>query len=442
MKSNNTITIFEQRKDTDKLINKVVLFLFIISVSMASWHSTWMEVIIIGVPAVIMSTFLIKLNPGTLISSLGNATALMIFAALQVHQSHGMIEFHFSIFVLLAFLLQYKDWKTIIAGAVVIAVHHVGFYVLQDNQFSVYVLPQASGMDGFLVIVLHALFVVFETAILCFMAIKGFNEAKRQEETSNVMNDLLQQQTVMINSAQSVISTINSAGSSMKKSAFDLSSGSTQQAASIEETRATIEQMSASINQNTDNANRTNKVAEQAAMQATETSGAVKETLEAMTNISSRISLIEDIAYKTNLLALNAAIEAARAGEHGKGFAVVADEVRKLAERSQTAAQEISELSSSSLIVADRAGGLLQQMLPSIQSTAELVAEISQASEEQSVGSKNILITVGQLEEVAQTTASAAESMSGNVERLDREVSRLQKIMTALADKETEEVVA
>ncbi len=68
----------------------------------------------------------------------------------------------------------------------------------------------------------------------------------------------------------------------------------------------------------------------------------MKEPLEAMQTIAEKISIIEEIAYQTNLLALNAAIEAARAGEHGRGFAVVATEVRKLAERSQTAAKEIS----------------------------------------------------------------------------------------------------
>src|SRR3569623_3406941 len=110
------------------------------------------------------------------------------------------------------------------------------------------------------------------------------------------------------------------------------------------------------------------------------------EIIAASKMISDIIGVIDEIAFQTNLLALNAAAEAARAGEQGRGCAVVAAEVRKLAERSQVAAQDISSVASSSVQLAERAGGLLNQIVPSINKTSDLVQEITAASEEQSSG--------------------------------------------------------
>ncbi len=111
---------------------------------------------------------------------------------------------------------------------------------------------------------------------------------------------------------------------------------------------------------------------EQVAKEATEGGESVRQTVFAMKQIAKKIGIINDIAYQTNLLALNAAIEAARVGEHGKGFAAAA-EVRKLAERSQVAVQAISELASSSVQMAEKAGKLLDEMVPSINKTSDLI---------------------------------------------------------------------
>ncbi len=211
--------------------------------------------------------------------------------------------------------------------------------------------------------------------------------------------------------------------------AQQLSQGATEQAASVEETTSSMEEMSSNIQQNAENSSQTEKIAQKAAKDARESGEAVTKAVGAMKEIANKISIIEEIARQTNLLALNAAIEAARAGEHGKGFAVVAAEVRKLAERSQTAAGEISELSASSVEVAERAGEMLGKLVPDIQKTSELVQEISSASNEQNSGVEQINKALQQLDTIVQQNATAAEEMASSSEELTSQSQLLQDSM-------------
>ena len=210
-----------------------------------------------------------------------------------------------------------------------------------------------------------------------------------------------------------------SAGSEeLASSSQAVSDGATTQAASVEEVSSSMEQMTGSIRRNAENAGQTETIAQQAARDAATGGEAVGQTVAAMREIADKISIIEEIARQTNLLALNAAIEAARAGEHGKGFAVVAAEVRKLAERSGLAAAEISELSANSVEVAEKAGELLDRILPDINRTAELVQEIAAASNEQNAGAAQINDAIQQLDQIIQTNASASEEIAGTSEEL------------------------
>ena len=149
-----------------------------------------------------------------------------------------------------------------------------------------------------------------------------------------------------------------------------------------------------------------------------------------MKQVAEKIGIIEEIARKTDLLALNAAVEAARAGEHGKGFAVVASEVRKLAERSQTAAAEISRLTIDGVHVAEGAGQMLSKLVPDIQKTAELLREIAAASAEQSTGATQVNKAIQQLDQVIQQNAGASEEMAATATELSSQADVLQSTIS------------
>ena len=223
---------------------------------------------------------------------------------------------------------------------------------------------------------------------------------------------------------------VTTGSQSISISAQVMSQGASEQAAAAEEASSSIEEMTANIRQNADNAMQTEKIAIQAASDAEEGGHAVNETVSAMKEIADKINIVEEIARQTNLLALNAAIEAARAGEQGKGFAVVAAEVRKLAERSQVAAGEINDLSTNSVEVAEKAGKLLEVIVPNIQKTAELVQEISAASREQDAGAEQINKSIQQLDSVIQQNASASEEMAGTAEQLNSQSAQLAEMIS------------
>jgi len=254
-------------------------------------------------------------------------------------------------------------------------------------------------------------------------------ELKKRSENDDLMESLynmVDKLKEIVREVQAAADGVATGGQQLSATAQSLSQGATEQAASAEEISSSMEEMSSSIKQNADNASQTEKISNKSASDAREGGKAVNETVAAMKEIATKISIIEEIARQTNLLALNAAIEAARAGEHGKGFAVVASEVRKLAERSQTAAGEISELSGRSVQVAEAAGQMLTAILPDIQRTAELVQEISASSKEQDAGADQINRAIQQLDQVIQQNASAAEEMASTTEELAGQAEQLK----------------
>jgi len=244
------------------------------------------------------------------------------------------------------------------------------------------------------------------------------------------MRTMAQRLAQVIGEVRGGAEALTAASAQVSSTAQALSQGTSEQAASVEETSSSLEEMSASIARNAESSRETESLAKQGAQSAEDGGRAVGETGAAMNAIAEKISIIEEIAYQTNLLALNAAIEAARAGEHGKGFAVVATEVRKLAERAQKAAKEIGALAGSSVLVAQRSGQVVAELVPLIRKTADLVQEVAAASQEQSSGVAEVSRAMNTVDEVTQRNASAAEELSSTAEEMASQSEALQQIVS------------
>lgn len=255
--------------------------------------------------------------------------------------------------------------------------------------------------------------------------------------SNDEIKDLVDALNAMTSKLRSIVGDVSiaarqvTAGSNeMSTTAEQLSRGATEQAASTEEASASMEEMASTIKQSADNASQTETIARQSASAGEASGEAVGNAVNAMQKIAEKIMVVQEIARQTDLLALNAAVEAARAGEHGRGFAVVASEVRKLAERSQSAAAEISDLSSDTVKAAESAGEMLGRLVPDIQRTAGLVEEISAGSQEQTVGAAQVNSAIQQLDKVTQENSAAAEEMASTSSAL---ATQAKKLLTTIS---------
>jgi methyl-accepting chemotaxis protein len=243
------------------------------------------------------------------------------------------------------------------------------------------------------------------------------------------MSKMVDKLSEVVNEVTTSANSLAAASEQISSTAQELSTSTSQMAASVEETSSSMEEMTATISQNTENAKVTDGIANKSAVEAVEGGEAVTKTVAAMKDIANKISIIDDIAYQTNLLALNAAIEAARAGEHGKGFAVVAAEVRKLAERSQVASHDIGKLASGSVDLAERAGTLFNSIIPGVKKTADLIQEISAASQEQSSGVNQVNGAIVQISQATQSNSTATQELAATSEEMSAHAIQLQEIV-------------
>ncbi len=257
-----------------------------------------------------------------------------------------------------------------------------------------------------------------------------------QFDRSRVYKGLYRNMKEMVDTLSKIVSqvsdsanSISEAGLKLSTSAQQMSSGAGNQASSSEEVSAAMEEMTANIQQNASSSKEAEKIAVDAVQDVQKGKLAVDQTVGAMKEIAEKVSVIGDFARQTNILALNAAVEAARAGEAGKGFAVVAAEVRRLAVSSQSSADAIDELCQSSVGVADEASQLFENLMPGIQKTAQIVQQITQASEEQNVGAEQVNTAIQQLNTVTQQNVSGAEETASSSQELSDQAENLREVI-------------
>ncbi|MFN3545772.1 MAG: hypothetical protein ACK4UX_13070, partial [Thiobacillus sp.] len=312
------ITLDKIYRSADRLMLPVIWVLFLMSLALASLHHTWLWAFVIGLPVALVASGLILTAPGARVTRVVNAAAFMILTALHIHQALGRTEFHFGIFVLLAFLLAYRDWLPIVVGAGVAAVHHLSFNYLQTLGFGVICFTE----PGLGTVLLHAAYVVAEAGVLIYLANLLRKEAlqaaeletfvsriaandgaidlscvgvKPQSQLGQALQRVLVTLTDTIHTVRNGVETVATASNQIASGNLDLSSRTEEQASSLEETASSMEELTSTVKQNAENARQANQLVVSTADVAVKGGEVVGQVVDTMADIKASSRKIADI---------------------------------------------------------------------------------------------------------------------------------------------------
>ena len=471
MKNNKLNSLVKHYEHADRMMLYINYALVLYGFALASWYNTWAEAASIGLLSAMVLSGVYVAAKGTLMARSVMAIGFVVLTSLHIHQVKGAIEAHFGVFLLLAVLLYYRDWRPIAVYAVFTAIHHILFFTLQKQNANVYVIADNSA--SWLIIFWHAGYVVVEAAILILFSINLKRDALQSIEIMGLTEQMVSDDQIDLTLRSSGNSTLLQKFDGYTQEVFNLAeevchtshvlmegaqnlAGTTKIIKSSTQTQqvetdmvvTAVEEMSAAIQEVSRNASVAAESVQDVDSRSNQAMGSSTQTLSSMKdletqieqasetisnlneqsrNIGSVLDVIRGIAEQTNLLALNAAIEAARAGEQGRGFAVVADEVRNLAQKTQQSTAEIDQMietlqegSNSAVQAIEASKQRVEGCVDSTQASQQFMEEISGNMEK--------------LTQMNQMIATAANQQSNVVNEISKNLASIASVANVSAE--------
>ncbi|KQP43457.1 methyl-accepting chemotaxis protein [Pseudorhodoferax sp. Leaf274] len=453
--------LLPMRQRADRLVLSMLLLQALVAVLLGGLYGPWGTGMLVAGVLLGVAAGAYALAAGRFAARLTMAVVGMLMVALNIQLSMGMPEMHFAVFVFLAFLLAYRDWRPVLAAALTVAVHHVVFDRLQAAGLPVYCLSA----PDFGQIVIHAVFVVVQTGVELVMAVRMERDARESAElralcaldaegrlslqadavpvhsaTGRIVQTALVQLAGVVDEVRHAAHAVAGTARSMSGDTEQLGERTREAAHNLQSAASAMSQLERASAASADEARQALQLAQQqnAAVagcgalvdQSVQTMQAIHASARQITDI---VTTIDSFAFRTNLLALNAAVEAARAGEHGRGFAVVAQEVRVLAQNSAQAARDIRALVARSLDDATqgeeavgRAGASMREVRQQADQVRTLMLQLSQHAQQQSVELGHATSAVQQVDQMTQANSAMVGAAQQSTQALAQMAERLQ----------------